>query len=370
MDLVVVDVADLADPRSPIAQDAVSKALGPHGLGALAVRGVDGYIEARKRLLPLARTFGKLDVDVQRQFEVPERHYQFGWSHGKETLEDGSPDLRKGSFYANPFHVPLDSRTAGATRTDDNEADANLSSAHNVWPTREIPELEPAMEHLCELMRATANLVAQTCDAYLELQGVSILQQPLARVTVEPTAAKGRLLYYYPETPGEASRKDSGATGNWCGWHSDHGSITCLTKAMYFDEEAPGDVAREVRPQQDDLRIRTRSGREVVVQIPEDCIAFQVGQAAQIESGCWLGATPHCVTLTSKMHLSRCTFALFLQPAARDVLQSPHPRAPGVPLPIQYAEGMTFGEFTAATLNMIYASRDSTTEKVKQDAKL
>lgn len=385
------------------ALDAIESAFGPDGLGAVAVRGVPGFPSARRRLLPLARQLAALPSAELAALEVPERHYQFGWSHGKETLEDGSADLRKGSFYANPFgsnslftrHKSLASHSGGIGKTDqecdqnnakelhnkdlgldqgchtsqnikpDNmeglDADAHLSAAHNVWPENSLPELRDAVETVSEMMRETAALLARVCDAHLLRHGVAN-SKPLARVTSSPTAAKGRLLYYFPSK--EASNKESTELHrqqeNWCGWHRDHGSITCLTKAMYFDETNDLDSRTEVANVQDHLRIRTRSGLEVSVQIPEDCIAFQIGQAAQVESGCWLMATPHAVSMTPQPHLSRCTYALFLQPSGSDVLQFPTSRAPGVPMPPQYQDCMTFGAFTQATLNMIYRHEDDT----------
>lgn len=30
------------------------------------------------------------------------------------------------------------------------------------------------------------------------------------------------------------------ADADWCGWHNDHGTLTGLTSAMYFDSEGKG----------------------------------------------------------------------------------------------------------------------------------
>jgi len=45
-----------------------------------------------------------LPSGVKERCEDPLSRYNFGWSHGKETLAGGRPDVNKGSFYANPLH--------------------------------------------------------------------------------------------------------------------------------------------------------------------------------------------------------------------------------------------------------------------------
>mmetsp|Transcript_2442 Transcript_2442/g.4874 ORF Transcript_2442/g.4874 Transcript_2442/m.4874 type:complete len:164 (+) Transcript_2442:2972-3463(+) len=134
--------------------------------------------------------------------------------------------------------------------------------------------------------------------------------------------------------------------------HCDHGSLTCLTKAMYFDEIS----GQEVENPGDDLAIETRENHIVRVSIPKDAIAFQVGQAAQIHSGGLLKATPHCVTYSERPHLSRATYALFLQPEPSIPMMPPKGIQAG-PLPNQYKPGMKFTDFTKATVDQVYNIR-------------
>ncbi len=108
--------------------------------------------------------------------------------------------------------------------------------------------------------------------------------------------SQARLLHYYAQ-PAEGSpqqghqqqqqQQQQGARGEgaaasgadehsqaWCGWHSDHGSLTGLTSALYLDAHG-----REV-PNPDPsagLYIRTRHGQVVQAAIPRDCLAYQVG---------------------------------------------------------------------------------------------
>lgn len=48
------------------------------------------------------------------------------------------------------------------------------------------------------------------------------------------------------------------------------------------------------------LYARSRSGDLVKVSIPQDYLAFQIGETAQIQSGGILQATPHCVKYSKK----------------------------------------------------------------------
>ena len=74
----------------------------PQGLGILAVSGVPTMGEKRQRLLPLSRRFANLPSGTKAKYVHPQSFYSFGWSHGKEKLAGGRPDVTKGSFYNNP----------------------------------------------------------------------------------------------------------------------------------------------------------------------------------------------------------------------------------------------------------------------------
>lgn len=62
--IVVLSHCDLTDVNSSI-KEKISTAFGSEGLGILFVRGVPGYVNARSRLLPLARKFTELDPIIQ-----------------------------------------------------------------------------------------------------------------------------------------------------------------------------------------------------------------------------------------------------------------------------------------------------------------
>ena len=108
-----------------------------------------------------------------------------------------------------------------------------------------------------------------------------------------------------------ASSNEEDIFSSWCGWHNDHGSLTGLVSAMYLDDS--GSAVANSDPDAG-LYIRSRSSELIKVGIPEDHIAFQIGETAQIHSGGILQATPHAVRGTSIPGISRETFAVFMEP--------------------------------------------------------
>ncbi|GFR46408.1 hypothetical protein Agub_g7990 [Astrephomene gubernaculifera] len=238
----------------------------------------------------------------------------------------------------------------------------------NVWPTEELPELEEAFKQLGRLVCAAGCLLAVHCDRYVS----SRLGTPpgeVAGVLHRSLNPKARLLHYFPvseeeQTAAQPTSAPPAAEGGalapvsheepWCGWHSDHGSLTGLTAAMYIDS-----AGNEV-PCPDPtagLYIRDRQGRVVRAVIPPDCLAFQVGEALQVHSGGLLMATPHYVRAArgpGAAGVSRNTFAVFMQPNVMESMECP----PGVEAKRvaigQWRPGLTFGEFAEATFDHYY----------------
>ena len=192
---------------------------------------------------------------------------------------------------------------------------------------------------------------------------------------------KARLLHYFPltaEAAETANADEEEAFSSWCGWHNDHGSLTGLVPAMFFEHQpatteatattttttssssgeqpaalddyalpkaagkAPtgsGDLDEWSLPANAGKRsregeaaaaapkllsgcpdpsaglyIRSRKGERVKVGCPADHLAFQIGETAQVHSGGWLQATPHAVRGCGVPHVSRATFAVFMEP--------------------------------------------------------
>jgi isopenicillin N synthase-like dioxygenase len=327
-------------------------------LGLLVVRGVPGYVEARAKLLPLAREFAALPEDTKRSYEHPQSHFNFGWSHGKETLA-GKPDLAKGSYYANPLYdSPFDAQPDLVDKFPS-------FCAPNLWPTKDLPALEPAFKDLGKLICETGFLLARHCDAHVLKKNPAYEPLRLFNIISKSRTAKARLLHYFPMTTEQANAAAGGVDvdGSWCGWHNDHGSLTGLCSAMYFNAEG-----KEV-PNPDPvsgLYIRSRTGQTVKAVIPADCLAFQMGETEQIHSAGVLQATPHCVMAggPASANVSRETFAVFMEPEMFEPMSVPSEAdsanitggttkflPKGVPsLASRWNAQQDFGTFTNATL--------------------
>jgi len=112
--------------------------------------------------------------------------------------------------------------------------------------------------------------------------------------------------------------------------------------------------------------VKNRHGNIVKVRIPEDHLAFQLGESFQVLSGNVLRATPHCVRAPRPAKKGevcpyRNTFALFMQPHWDE------PLVPYVDRQLQvevnpaegdlvdgWQDGITFGEFSAQRFASYY----------------
>jgi isopenicillin N synthase-like dioxygenase len=348
--VVVLDYAKLAAGVDLSA--AIEQAYGHDGIGLLVVKGIPGLVELRNGLLPLGFRFAALPNAVKDRYVHERSSYSFGWSHGKELLKPGQFDEFKGSYYNNPqYDVP---------QADPVLVDKYPENYHpNVWPDADFPELKPAFMTLGQRMVDVGVLVAEQCDRYVRSKlGARLTPDAqLARTIRESRACKARLLYYFAINEDATPRtRDS-----WCGWHSDHGSLTALCPAMYFEAE-PGapEPARSDIPLPDPeagLYVRTRTGQERKVVIPKDCLAFQIGESSQIVTGGLLRATPHAVQALAhpaSRNISRSTFAVFMQPDNDAHLRAPEGTDPGEQRVGAFQPGMTFGDFARATFAKFY----------------
>ncbi|XP_028074090.1 uncharacterized protein LOC114276510 isoform X7 [Camellia sinensis] len=181
----------------------IEEGFGPNGLGILSISDVPEYSSLRQNLLRLAPRLACLPEDVKKELEDPNSRYNFGWSHGKEKLESGKPDILKGSFYANPiFDTPT---------TDESLVQRYPSyCGSNIWPDRALPELE---------------VVSRGMKMHED--------EGLEQILLRSRCHKGRLLYYFPSLQSVFTQNGE-SMSSWCGWHTDHGSLTGLTRGMFM----------------------------------------------------------------------------------------------------------------------------------------
>jgi len=117
----------------------------------------------------------------------------------------------------------------------------------------------------------------------------------LEKILRHSKCCKARLLHYFAtenESNDDSAEIETDDTefSNWCGWHNDHGSLTGLLPALYLNSD--GEIV-DCPDSKAGLYIKNRSGKLVHAKIPENAIAFQVGETMQIHTGGLLQATPH-----------------------------------------------------------------------------
>ena len=302
---------------------SIAAAFGPDGIGLLTVSDIPDYPGKRDALLPLAARFAHLPTSVQRQYEDPASFYSFGWSLGREQLNN-KPDTAKGSYYNNPLYDdPLyESPLPGEAEADR----VALKERHrpffgdNVWPTAELPELETAFKALGRQIVTVGAELSRHIDRYIHAQLPAYPSDHLYKVITTSRTAKARLLHYFPLQPQDAGTASGAAAPNeavtidsHCGWHNDHGSLTGLTSAQWRDDATGQQLSASPDPTAG-LYVLRRDGRSVQVAIPPHSLAFQLGECQMIHSGALVQATPHAVRASPLPSLSRQTFAVFMEP--------------------------------------------------------
>ncbi|KAL2555062.1 2-oxoglutarate (2OG) and Fe(II)-dependent oxygenase superfamily protein [Forsythia ovata] len=336
---VSIPYEELKDQNADLSKK-IGEGFGPNGLGIISISAVPGYASLRQNLLHLAPRLASLPGEVKRGLEDPNSRYNFGWSHGKEKLESGKPDLLKGSFYANPIcDIP----------TDDVSLIKRYPSycGQNIWPRDALPELELAFKALGKLILDVGLLLAYHCDCYVA-RGLEHDDEGLQQILLRSRCHKGRLLYYFPTLRSDYT-EDGDSMSSWCGWHTDHGSLTGLACAMFMrngvELPCPDSAAG--------LYVKTRSSEIVKVVYGEDEIAYQIGETTEILSRGRLCATPHCVRAPkgeAASGVDRSTFALFMQPDWDEKLNFPdvvniHQEF------LQPNGSLSFGEYTEKLLD-------------------
>ncbi|XP_052304951.1 uncharacterized protein LOC7476258 isoform X2 [Populus trichocarpa] len=317
---VTIPYTDLKNKDADLSAK-IEEGFGPNGLGILSISDVPGFSSLRQNLLHLSPRLANLPQKVKDELEDPHSRYNFGWSHGKEKLESGKPDLLKGSFYANPI---LDVPTTDMCLKQ--RYPSYCSS--NIWPGSALPELE-------------------TVSKGMEVDQNESLEQILIRSRCH----KGRLLYYFPALRSDCV-PDGDSTSSWCGWHTDHGSLTGLTCAMFkrdgVEIPCPDSIAG--------LYIKTRTDQIVKVVFGEGEVAYQIGETAEILSRGYLCATPHSVQAPKGEEASgvdRSTFALFMQPDWDERLN--FPKEMHIHKDLVLANScLTFGEYSEMLLDKYY----------------
>lgn len=237
---VIIDYASLGQNKEQLKQEL-------HDKGYIIVRGVPNHPEYYNNFLKEAIKFAKLPENEKQKCSNPTRSHSHGWSNGIEKF-NGKIDSYKGSFYADMVK-------------------SEYPDEINIWPTQ-LPDFEKVYMKL-------GNLVFNVGQEILEILGFGFKELDIKM------RCKTRMLYY------QTSKKEDCNNELWCGKHKDHGLLTGLCPAMFYDinfniiDMTGTDVG---------LIIRGKN-----VKIPKDCLAFQVGEVGQMLSNGEIKATEHWV---------------------------------------------------------------------------
>lgn len=266
-------------------------------------------------------------------------------------LKDGRIDTLKGSFYVNcSSHQKKHFDQIQNTINFPQENFPEYLNP-NVWPSCSIlPGFKETFEAICHIIVDTAVWVARACDRFAEKTISDYKSGYLEEVIKSSTTTKARLLYYYP-TEKNCTEEIKSDQDDWCATHVDHGCLTGLISAMYIDEtlQTPRifnkpnssisppslDELSECPDFTTGLYILSRSGENVHIKIPRDCIAFQTGEALERVTHGQLKAVPHYVKAIqndmSDRRVARSTLAVFTQPNLEDI--------------VDFEKGIKFGDF-------------------------
>ena len=370
-ELTILDWKEVcATETSPELLSKLQHALGPDGIGLVAIRNVPDFVEAKSSFLPEAHKLINLPADyLENELTDASSLYNAGWSHGKEKLGD-KPDTAKGSFYYNPV-----------TDLPGNQQDRHkypYSYPSNKWPSGEkLPQFrEKAVRMGMLLKRATVEL-AKHIDSLAARNCPDYPKQFLYLKMKYTDKVKARLLYYFPLYNSNDSKCDNDNEDNdkednepvsedsWIGWHNDSGFLTALGGDMYVNH-ITGEAVDCPDPAAG-LYVTDRNQKARQIILPPDCLAVQIGECTQIVTAGTVRATPHCVRGAVTKDVARISLPCFVDTPPYQLLSVP-PNATREqvltsaansikvpPLgPRWTGNDMTFGEFLQKTFQLYY----------------
>ena len=155
------------------------------GIVIVNMQSVPEYITLRKTLLSYSSYLAALPAEELKKLENAHAKYVVGWSHGKEKLQSGAVDIRKGffqiangilicdlgSYYVNPTHD-------AAKASDALKAKFPEYTDPNVWPPSSVlPGFKEAFERLGRLIVDVGALLAKvwillTCWVFVDARPV------------------------------------------------------------------------------------------------------------------------------------------------------------------------------------------------------
>lgn len=364
-DITILDWTEVcATETSSALLTKLEHALGPQGIGLVAIRNVPDFLETKLAFLPQAHRLVNLPVDyLEGELTDASSLYNAGWSHGKEKLGD-KPDTAKGSFYYNPV--------TDLPGTPQDRHKYPYSYPANKWPSADrLPQFRDQAVKMGMILKQATVELAKHIDALAAQKCPDYPEHFLYGKMKDTEKAKARLLYYFPLQSSEDTEEEESkqspppAEDSWIGWHNDSGFLTALGGDMYVNHktgqpmECPDPAAG--------LYVTDRNRQARHVHLPTNCLAVQIGECTQIVTAGVVRATPHCVRGAVAPDVARISLPCFVDTppyealrvppgtTREQVLQSSAHSTKVPPLgPRWTGDDMTFGDFLQTTFQQYY----------------
>lgn len=333
----------------PSVQDSIKCAFGREGTGIIFVHDLPPeYHLHRKQLLNDGNKIPSLNDDEIGRLNL---YYSSGPNNERLSM----------SLFANPIY---DDPTLGDSELS-KKYPYNMAS--NNWPSSNtLRHFEDSFKYLGNLMNETAIKLASHMDEIVitEKNGCykgNLIVPSLSTILQKSRSAKGRLLHYFPLSESNSCGETLDPEKMWLGFHNDQCLLTGLLPAQYFSS-----LDTEYSSTGGGLCVKsTFSTKPKIVEIPPNCLAFQVGETAQILTGGVFRARPHGVVPPSVSGVSRVNLVIFFQPnpwvcmnlpdyADKDCLENSDLVLPmQQPLWERFKNGNTFYEFLNVSLTTL-----------------
>ncbi|CDW77364.1 UNKNOWN [Stylonychia lemnae] len=337
---VIIDLNDLKRQDTNIFEQ-IEEAYSDKGLGVLLVRNsgeskqryMQNYLNLAKQMRQISEYKGDLSY-----LEQPHLEYGHGLNLGKDGYLEGGDTLQI-SFYANIIQ--------------ESYTDHKGLIWKNVWPKdKEIaPEFEKYYMSTGRQFIDTAIMLGKKLDDYLKYNVKNYKMQIEQGIAKSPRISARSIYYAAPK-----NKHNSDLPKNWCSWHKDYSYITGLAPGVYVDSQ--DNVKHSNGDPEAGLYIQKRDYEILKLNIPEDCMCFQLGELSQIVSGGLLQALPHAVKMpVQNFDMPRISLAVFMEPEYNEPLSVPvgtnmdrvltkqdkeHKLSP---LEERWKDGMSFGDY-------------------------
>lgn len=315
-----------------LSSDYIKQAYGKDSLGILIIDNIPNISKLRNNIFIQMKQFAELSEEIQNNYIDISHSYSFGWSRGKEKMSSGVYDFLKGSYYFNPLEENL-----------------------NIWPDDIIPNFKNNAIILSKIIIEISKEILKMCDQYIS--EIYPNSKKLFNIVTSSSSHKARLLHYYPI-------EEKNEINQWCGMHNDHSIITGLVAPLYYDSDYN---IVNINDANCGLFIKSNDEKLIKIDIPENSVAFQIGESSCIFSGGILRPTPHVVIApTMNTDINRNTMAVFLSPDPSELMIKPVLSnmsdifncsliSDNVPtLESRWSDGISYNEFSERTFKAYY----------------